>query len=495
MTHRGQISAFVESSPHPVWLASSNGMCTYANPALQRLTGLNSGQMEEQDWLKFVVEEDREAAKASWKLSIATQTPYRTRVRIVGIDGVPVTVDVTAFGHSTNNGDQLWLFMALYIQGPALQYPALEARLRAVLNVIPAYTWYSAPAGALTFVNERTANYLGLPEDDPLRYGIDVGAAWDVHLPLLHPDDQSSTRSVWATCLRTGTAGEARFRARAADGTYRWFLSRAEPLRSNDATLLYWIGVNLDIDDTVRTEETLALVKEKLALATQAATGAQLAAAISHEIVQPLSALVANARAALHWLEGDVKDTERAAALIGIVLRDGMSMGNVVHEVRQLFKAQSLEKTMVQPNELVQQVLLVVGKELDKENIGLSLELDPHLPEMKLDAIQVQQILLNLIRNVSGSFTPQSRMPRIVTIRTRTLNQSMIMEVEDNGGSERDPDKVFEIFYNSEYGGAGIGLAISRSIALLHGGTLVAARRYPIGIRFSLNLPVHPPQE
>ena len=109
--------------------------------------------------------------------------------------------------------------------------------------------------------------------------------------------------------------------------------TRAEPLSSSDGTLLYWVGVNLDIDDAMRAEETLTAVRERLALATEVATGTQLSAAIAYEIVQPLSAIVANARAALHWLEGDPKDIARAASLIEIVLRDGMSIGNVVHEM------------------------------------------------------------------------------------------------------------------------------------------------------------------
>ncbi len=81
----------------------------------------------------------------------------------------------------------------------------------------------------------------------------------------------------------------------------------------------------------MQAEETVTLMKERLALAAQVATGAQLSTAIAHEIVQPLSAMVANARAALHWLEGDSKDTKRAASLIEIVLRDGMSIGSVMH--------------------------------------------------------------------------------------------------------------------------------------------------------------------
>src|ERR1700754_2684580 len=123
------------------------------------------------------------------------------------------------------------------------------AQLQATLNVIPAYTWYAASSGALAFVNKRTADYLGLPKDHPLRSGIDIGAQWDAHIPLLHPDDQEESRKAWSTCLRTGEAAEFSFRVRNAQGSYRWFLSRAEPLRASDGTLLHWVGVNLDIDE------------------------------------------------------------------------------------------------------------------------------------------------------------------------------------------------------------------------------------------------------
>ena len=106
----------------------------------------------------------------------------------------------------------------------------LGAELQVALNLIPAHTWYAAPSGALTFVNERGSDYLGLPKDHPLRFGIDTGAAWDSHIPLLHPDDHEETRRVWSTCLRTGCAGQVSFRVRNAEGGYRWFLSR-EPVR------------------------------------------------------------------------------------------------------------------------------------------------------------------------------------------------------------------------------------------------------------------------
>ncbi|HET9816678.1 MAG TPA: PAS domain-containing protein, partial [Xanthobacteraceae bacterium] len=138
------------------------------------------------------------------------------------------------------------------------------AQLRATLNVIPAYAWYAAPSGGLTFVNKRTADYLGLPKDHPLRFGIDIGAEWDAHIPLLHPDDQEKSRKAWLTCLRTGEFAEESFRVRNAQGGYRWFRSRVEPLRASDGTLLQWVGVNVDIEELKCAEEGLRESEYKL---------------------------------------------------------------------------------------------------------------------------------------------------------------------------------------------------------------------------------------
>ena len=142
---------------------------------------------------------------------------------------------------------------------------SLEARLQSTLNAIPALAWYAVPSGALTFVNERSADYLGLPPDHPLRSGIDTGAAWDSHIPLLHPDDHDETRRVWSNCLKTGSAGHLNFRVRNARGSYRWFISCAEPLRASDGKLLYWVGINVDIEERKQAEFHLAEQQEKLA--------------------------------------------------------------------------------------------------------------------------------------------------------------------------------------------------------------------------------------
>ncbi len=134
----------------------------------------------------------------------------------------------------------------------------VAAQLRATLNVIPAHTWYALPSGAFAFVNERCADYLGLPKDHPLRFGIISGGEWHSQIRLLHPHDREEARRVWSTCLRNGSEGEVVFRVRSAEGTYRWFLSRAEPLLASDGSLLYWIGISLDIEERKQAEFYLA---------------------------------------------------------------------------------------------------------------------------------------------------------------------------------------------------------------------------------------------
>jgi PAS domain S-box-containing protein len=145
--------------------------------------------------------------------------------------------------------------------------PGFLAQVQAILNVLPAYTWYAAPRGALTFVNTRTADYLGIPNDHPLRSGIDIGAQWDDWVPLLHPDDQEEARKYWSNLLRTGEGGEQSYRVHSAQGDYRWFLTSIEPLRASDGTLLLWSGATLDIEELKRAEQALReLVEQQKAI-------------------------------------------------------------------------------------------------------------------------------------------------------------------------------------------------------------------------------------
>src|SRR5258708_11789502 len=141
--------------------------------------------------------------------------------------------------------------------------PLIAQQLRETLNAVPAHTWYALPSGALIFVNERAADYGGLAKDHPLRFAIDIGAPWDSHIPFLHPDDHEEARRNWSERLRTETAGEVTYRIRNAIGEHRWFIGRVEPLRGGDGTLLYWIGINFDVEERMQATKALRAGEEQ----------------------------------------------------------------------------------------------------------------------------------------------------------------------------------------------------------------------------------------
>ena len=131
-----KIDSFVRSSPNPAWLATRTGDCLYANPALERLTGLNPDQIDHADWRNFLLEEDRVAATTAWERSLATGTPYRTGVRMRGFDGTPATVELFAFGHKVSDETELWLFTGLHVNGAPQQPRPVEAQLQTTLTDI-----------------------------------------------------------------------------------------------------------------------------------------------------------------------------------------------------------------------------------------------------------------------------------------------------------------------------------------------------------------------
>jgi PAS domain S-box-containing protein len=117
MAETTKIDTFIQNSPRPTWLATTQGHCLYANRALERLTGLNSDQINRVDWRSFLLDEDRAVASASWQRSLTTGTPYRIKVRVRGSNGVPECVELIAFGHKAGNDGELWLFTALDVNG------------------------------------------------------------------------------------------------------------------------------------------------------------------------------------------------------------------------------------------------------------------------------------------------------------------------------------------------------------------------------------------
>src|SRR5271165_3472512 len=274
-----ELRLLVEAIPALVWRAGPEGNIEYVNKRVLEYLGAPLSEVIGWRWMEKVHPDDVAFKVRTWLKNLESGNPHDAVCRIRGADGRHRWFEVRGEPLRASNGAVLgWSGVLIdiddrrkaedalresehklrqIVETQAEEQPRLAAHLQATLNVIPAYTWYAAPSGALTFVNKRTADYLGLPKDHPLRFGIDIGAQYNAHIPFLHPDDQEGARKAWPEMMRTGEASEFSFRVRNAEGGYRWFLSCVEPLRASDGTLLLWVGVNLDLEELKCTEQAL----------------------------------------------------------------------------------------------------------------------------------------------------------------------------------------------------------------------------------------------
>jgi PAS domain S-box-containing protein len=197
-----------------------------------------------------------------------------------------------------------------------------EDRSRVLIETIPALAWTSLADGSHDFVNRRWLEYTGI--------SLEQMQCSEMTTPF-HPEDIDEHLEKWRSALATGETfeNEARVR-RAADGEYRWFLIRGLPLRDERGNIVKWYGTMTDIEDRKRAEEALRKANADLAHITRVITMGEFAASIAHEVSQPLSAVVTNAEACLHWLAGSAPNIEKACEAVGRVVRDGKHAGEVI---------------------------------------------------------------------------------------------------------------------------------------------------------------------
>jgi PAS domain S-box-containing protein len=470
------LAGFLEYSPNPTWLADSDGRCVYANRALRKISAIGANELSDLNWLEFVADEDRNMSSTLWQEAQVNNQPYRARFFLGGKNSVRGSaVDVVGAGHVAPDGAEVWIFTAVPTPPSSTALPSIETNLQATLNALPIQAWYARASGALAFVNQTTAKYLGLPSDHPLGFGGEFEASWDVHVAFLHPDDRAHSSRNWKVAIESGKAREDQFRILGDHGEYRWFLSQAEPLRASDGQIQYWVGVNIDIDDGKRASEALDAVRERMGRATQSAAIAEISASLSHMIVQPIAAVVANARAALNWLSSKNRNIPQATAALERVVRDGMSVGNIVHEMRQQLDHRRPNPRAIDLNALLDQVITLQAPDLSDKRIVIHRELDAGLPLAFADKAHIQQVLFNLLVDACEAISRSGREMEL-TIRTNFYDERVCLEVQDNGGCVTDLDDLLEAVVVDGPRGAVVALAISRSIINAQEGKLEAIR-------------------
>jgi PAS domain S-box-containing protein len=268
----------------------------------------------------------------------------------------------------------------------------------------------------------------------------------------------------------------------------------AHGTRDEDDRLEY-IGAIQDVTERRLSEEALGKVRSELAHVARVTSLGALTASIAHEVNQPLSGIITNASTCLRMLAADPPNIDGARETARRTIRDGNRASDVITRLRALFAKKDATTESMDLNEATREVIALSLSELQRSRVILRAELADDLPPVTADRVQLQQVILNLLRNASDAMSGVDDRPRKVVIRTeREEGDRLRLTVQDTGiGFEpQATGRLFEAFYTTKSGGMGIGLSVSRSIIASHHGRLWAAPNVGPGATFSFSIPRRP---
>jgi signal transduction histidine kinase len=283
----------------------------------------------------------------------------------------------------------------------------------------------------------------------------------------------------------SGESFEEEMRFCRTDGEYRWFLNRAVPLRDKRGRVAKWYGAATDIQDRKRAEQLQA----DLAHTNRISILGELAASISHELKQPISAAVNDAQASLRWLNRDQPDLDQARRAAAAIVKDGVRAAEIIDRLRALYKKALPHRESVDASEIIGEMVLLLRSEADEYAVSIHTNLATDLPQITADRVQLQQVLMNLMLN---GIEAMKEIGGVLTVEARRDEGGQVMiSVSDTGvglptGRE---DEIFNAFFSTKPEGSGMGLAISRSIVESHGGHLWATSHEVRGTTFHFTLP------
>jgi signal transduction histidine kinase len=242
-----------------------------------------------------------------------------------------------------------------------------------------------------------------------------------------------------------------------------------------------------------RAEEALLTSQAELAHVIRVTTMGELVASIAHEVTQPLTGIVTNGNACLHWLASTPPNVQKARSAVERIIRDTNRASEVIHDIRTLAKKTPPHQEAVDLNDLIYRTLTLVNGEMTRNQVELATELAGGLPTVLGDRVQLQQVLLNLIVNAIEAMSSMAGQ-RILTIRSEARDPEKVIVSVSDSGPGIDPQKaerLFDAFFTTKPLGMGMGLSICRNIISAHGGHLSNANNVGQGASFEFSLPAH----
>ena len=352
-----------------------------------------------------------------------------------------------------------------------------EKKFRDAIETMPALAFVVDSKGNRTFFNRGWLEFTGLSSQQA------SGSGWEL---VIHPDDVKCLTERWRESQATGEPldYEARLRC-GSDGVYRWFQTRARPLRNHRGKIVKWCAVATDIEDRKRVEQLQA----DLTHASRVSTMGEMVASISHELAQPIQITTAHAKASWRWLQRDPPDVTEARKGTEKIMEAGALASEIINRLRSLYKKSSPKRELVVINEVIGEMVEMMGGKAREHGVSIHTELKDDLPKTVADRVQLQQVLMNLMLN---GIEAMKDTRGVLTVKSRMGKDGQIeISVDDSGPGLPlgDADQIFDAFFSTKSQGSGMGLAICKSIVESHGGRIWANGDEAPGARFHFTLP------
>jgi PAS domain S-box-containing protein len=484
---------------------------TYTNSGAEKLTGYGLAELRSADPGSWAHPEDRSQVLALWDKVFDGQPVDQVDYRLIAKDGTvkwvtgawgPV-VDETGrqVGVRGTCRDITERVVAEQARQDAMQkfrtivqeiterkraeqvLRKSEERFRNMADTAPVMIWVSGPDKLLTFFNKTWLDFTGRTLEQELGNGWVEG---------VHPDDLGHCYESFSSSFDARRNFNIELRLRRADGEYRWVLCSGVPRFEPGGVFAGYIGSDIDITDQKHAEAMLRQNLDEIAHLNRVAAMGELTASMAHELNQPLAAILSNAQAASRFLSSESPDLTQVRECLTDIAADDKRAGEVIKSLRELLKKGKFQVSVVDLNEVVGEVIRLVGHHALLGNVSIRFEPLPSLRPVLGDRIQLYQMALNLIVNGLDATAERPRGERWVLVRTVESSGDVELTVEDSGKgiAESDLSHLFEPFFSTKRTGLGMGLSISRSIVRAHGGRIWAERSAGRGAIFRCVLPV-----
>jgi PAS domain S-box-containing protein len=476
----------IDTIPALAWSARPDGSAEFFNRHYLDFVGFSAEQASGWGWTAAVHPQDLNELAAAWRRIMASEGPGEVEARL-----------------RRHDGEYRWfLFRANPLRGEdgviVKWYGVntdIEDRKRAEVELRRAYDSF-ADAQQLShtgsFITDLVGDDHNWSEEAFRIFEFEPGSKISVQRirDIIHPDDLLSFESVIARGM-TGENVTFAFRIITARGSAKHVRGVAHVVERVAGRPLF-VGALQDVTESKAAEEALDRARSELAHVARVTAVSAFTASMAHEVNQPLSGIITNAGTCLRMLAADPPDVEGARETAKRTLRDGNRASDVITRLRALFSKREFTLELLDINEVTQEVVALSLSELQRNRMVLRSEFAPGLPRVTGDRIQLQQVILNLLRNASDAMMSVHDRPRHMVIGTdREAGNRVRVTVRDVGvGLDvHSLTKLFEAFYTTKTDGMGIGLSVSRSIIERHHGRLWAEANDGPGATFAFAIP------